>query len=76
MFNKMKIEDLSNYLGSHCRFKFRNGKDVYGVIWKGSTHFYFSSKNRHDALSRREKLLQRDQFNTINPDDILMAEPI
>ena len=73
----MDIKDLSTFLGNHCRFKFRNGKDIYGVIWENNARYFFSSKERHDSLVLRgvgaiNQLT--DTFNQINPEDILRAD--
>jgi len=72
----MEIKELSNFLGNHCRFKFRNGKDVYGVIWENNAQFFFSSKERHDSLLMKESESSSDDFDEIDPTDIILAEKI
>ncbi len=77
----MDIKDLTTYLGNHCRFKFRNGKDIYGVIWESNAKFFFSSKERHDSLLKKEGGMYKtwspiDLFDQINPEDIIQVERI
>ena len=34
----MELARIRPFAHKHCRFKLRNGKEVYGVIWEVQTH--------------------------------------
>ena len=75
----MDVKDLLTFLGNHCRFKFRNGKDIYGVIWENNAQYFFPSKERHDSLlNSGDGAFNQPiaSFNQINPEDILKAEKL
>ncbi|MFT4661663.1 MAG: hypothetical protein ACI8XB_001943 [Patiriisocius sp.] len=75
----MDLKELSTFLGNHCRFKFRNGRDIYGVIWESNARYFFSSKERHDSLlinGLGAFNQSTNTFNQINPEDILKADKL
>lgn len=73
----MSSQDLTNVLDKHCRFRFRGGKEAYGVIWESNGSLVFTSKVKHSTLSDQdhhthplEDLLQ------IDSNDVMTAEVI
>ncbi len=37
-FVAMDISHIKKYEHQHCRFKLRNGKEIYGVVWEVETN--------------------------------------
>jgi len=72
----MDVKELTSFLGNHCRFKFRNGKDIFGVIWENNAQYFFSSKERHDSLLMKDDSLANEYYDKIDPTDIILAERI
>lgn len=75
-FRIVRIEDLQTYLNKHCRFRFRGGKLVYGVIWQTDDGLVFASKDGHDAIMTGSQVLAKTEMLAIDPDMVMAAELI
>ena len=67
---------LTQILDKHCRFRFRGGKQAFGVIWETKDGLVFSSKEAHDRYLRNQNSLQNDQLLFIDRNDVMLAEII
>jgi len=73
----MDVKELTSFLGNHCRFKIRDGRNIYGVIWENNSKYFFSSKERHDAIfEKSDNSISPNKFDQIDPTDIILAERI
>ena len=72
----MVFNDLSNYLDKHCRFRFRGGKEAYGVIWENDGGLVFSSKEQHQRLIEHRAQIDSDSLPVIDSNDVMLAEII
>ncbi|NND95300.1 MAG: hypothetical protein HKN45_10565 [Flavobacteriales bacterium] len=72
----MGQQDLSNFLNKHCHFRFRGGKEAFGVIWMSNGSLVFSSKEYHLRVKENRVKLEQAQLLTIDSDDVMMAEVI
>ncbi|HEY0978602.1 MAG TPA: hypothetical protein VGE21_14110 [Flavobacteriales bacterium] len=72
----METPDIRRFAHSHCRFKLRSGKEVFGVIWEVETgdakRLFFSSirdyeRSLHDPLRPIEVV-------PMEPTEIVYAE--
>ncbi|NNC83272.1 MAG: hypothetical protein HKN79_06820 [Flavobacteriales bacterium] len=75
-FRYMVTEDISIYFHKHCRFRFRGGKEAYGVIWENKGALVFSSKELHSRYKDDPDFPESDAVLPIDSDDVLMAEVI
>lgn len=59
----MDFSHIRKYAHQHCRFKLRNGKEIYGVVWEvetsesangvnASKRLFFASVRDHELLQR------------------------
>lgn len=58
----MDPANISKYAHQHCRFKLRNGKEIYGVIWEVETseavssgttkRLFFASVHDYERIQR------------------------
>ena len=46
----MELARIRPFAHKHCRFKLRNGKEVYGVIWEVQTHDSATAETPEDRL--------------------------
>jgi len=67
---------LNQILGKHCRFRFRGGKQAFGVLWENNSRLVFSSKESHDRYVSDRKQIDTDQLLFIDRDDVMLAEVI
>jgi hypothetical protein len=72
----MASQDLSNYLNKHCRFRFRGGKEAFGVIWEADGTLVFTSKERHDRLLLQDLPTDASDLLQIDSADVMIAELI
>ncbi len=82
----MKIEELSAFFRKNCRFRLKNGREVYGVIWKDANgvgaECYFASAHDHrlyELAMRRSSPVNKpvtSQVHRMNISDIIMAEQL
>ncbi len=75
----MEAKDLTTYLGDHCHFKFRNGRDIYGVIFENNAKYFFSSKERHDSLVSEKVRLSKfseENFDQIDPSELVLVKKL
>lgn len=72
----MGTHDLSNYLDRHCRFRFRGGKEAFGVIWKIGDSLVFSSKEFYARLNDDRQAVNSSDLLQIDGEDVMLAEPI
>jgi len=72
----MQKADLEQYLNQHCRFRFRGGKLVYGVIWLKDNQLVFASKDGHEAVLQGQDVVIGTQAQVIQYDDVMQAELI
>ena len=60
----MDLSRIRPYAHKHCRFKLRNGREVFGVIWEVETaeaapmddqdqHLFFASVRDYERLQAR-----------------------
>lgn len=77
--------DMMDFLNKPCRFKLKNGREVFGIIWRtgnnGNSEYFFSTLAEYNKY--KKALSQMDQetcgrilekFKKINIKDILSAE--
>lgn len=72
----MGSQDLTNYLNKHCHFRFRGGKEAYGVIWKADGRLVFSSKEDHNKILLQDKPTDVSDLLSIDLADVMIAELI
>jgi len=72
----MGRKDLTNFLNKHCHFRFRGGREAYGVIWEADGTLVFSSKEFHHRLQSSTDEVDMDALLQINSDDVMLAEVI
>jgi len=81
----MTILEISSYFQKQCRFRLKDGKEVYGVIWEdtdgSNTRHYFASVNEHrlyqEAKSENDQItLAQLKRIAVNLNDIIMVERI
>ena len=74
----MDLSRIRPYAHKHCRFKLRNGKEVYGVIWEvelaESRRLFFASVRDYERL-------QHDPQRPVGvidmqPEEIIQVESI
>ncbi len=57
-----KQKKFKHYEKRPCKFTFRNGKKVFGVIWKSPkqkiTNYYFTSNNEFEKTIKNAKHLE------------------
>lgn len=72
----MGDQQLTQYLDRHCHFRFRGGKQAYGVIWETENGLVFSSKELHDRFRKDQSNVHADDLLFIDRDDVILAEVI
>jgi hypothetical protein len=78
----MRIEELSAFFRKNCRFRLKNGREVYGVIWtddsKAQREYYFASASDHRlyeiAKSNNETQMHQMLKHPVDINDIVQAE--
>ena len=70
----MGSQELTNYLDKHCHFRFRGGKEAYGVIWESDGTFVFTSKEKHNRILLQDRPTDASELLQINLDDVMLAE--
>lgn len=70
----MGSTDLTDYLDKHCHFRFRGGKEAYGVIWESDGTLVFTSKERHKQILLQDMPTDASELLQINSDDVMLAE--
>jgi hypothetical protein len=78
----MDLSRIRPYAHKHCRFKLRNGREVFGVIWEvdsndksGSTRkLFFASIGDYERLQRDPK--KPVSVIDMQPDEIMHVESI
>lgn len=80
----MELARIRPFAHKHCRFKLRNGREVYGVIWEVQTHapsaelaehrLFFASVRDYERL----QLIPDDPVQVIDmrPEEIINVESI
>lgn len=72
----MGQSDLTNYLNKHCRFRFRGGKEAFGVIWESDGNLVFASKEKHERILAESEEQSDKELYAVDSDDVLLAEVI
>jgi hypothetical protein len=81
----MELARIRPFAHKHCRFKLRNGKEVYGVIWEVQTHDSTSAGTPEDRLFfasvRDYERLQQMPSGPVNiidmrPEEIINVESL
>ncbi len=72
----MGSQELTNYLNKHCHFRFRGGKEAYGVIWEADGEFVFSSKEYHNRILLQDIPCDASDLLKIDSSDVMIAELI
>ena len=71
----MEAEKFRNFEQRPCKFIFRNGKKVFGVIWETTRHknasYLFTSNNEFERSKKKSKQLIG---LPINLEDLIHAE--
>jgi hypothetical protein len=71
----MEAKKFKNYEKKPCKFTFRNGKKVFGVIWESpkqkTTNYYFTSNNEFENTIKNSKTLEGFP---IRIEDVIYAE--
>jgi hypothetical protein len=67
---------ITQILVKHCRFRFRGGKQAFGVIWETKDGLVFSSKESHDRHVSGKHAEYRNDLLFIDRDDVMFAEVI
>lgn len=78
----MRIEELSAFFRKNCRFRLKNGREVYGVIWEDSSNaqreYFFASASDHHryeiAKSKNQAHLAPLRKHPVDINDIILAE--
>ncbi len=70
----MGSQELTNYLDKHCHFRFRGGKEAYGVIWESDGTLVFTSKVKHNQILLQDIPTDASELLQINSDDVMLAE--
>ncbi|MBK21943.1 MAG: hypothetical protein CMP63_06495 [Flavobacteriales bacterium] len=74
---KMEAEKFKNYEKRTCKFTFRNGKEVFGVIWKSPKqkieNYYFTSSREFEQIAKNARPLEGCP---IKIEDLIHAELI
>ena len=81
----MDLSHIRPYAHKHCRFKLRNGREVFGVIWEVETtdktglvgeskRLYFASIRDYERL--QQDTLQPIQVWPMQADEIVHVESI
>lgn len=70
--------DIRNFYNKHCRFKLRNGKEVYGVIWEvdsnASHRLFFASVSDYERFQHDPE--QPIAVIPMPPDEIVLVESL
>ncbi|HRH37760.1 MAG TPA: hypothetical protein PK760_05415 [Flavobacteriales bacterium] len=79
----MDLTHIKKYEHQHCRFKLRNGKDVYGVVWEVETsdaagsstgkRLYFASVSDYERLQRSASPVH---VMPMQPEEIVAVESL
>lgn len=78
----MKAEELSTVLRQFCRFRLKNGRDIYGVLFEDeeASKFLFASAKDHDVISKapvdHQTQLRAVLGHPVKADEIISAERI
>lgn len=71
----MEAHKFRHYEKRPCKFIFRNGKEVFGVIWETRkqqiANYFFTSKGEFEKISRKSKPLSGFP---VNLEDVIYAE--
>jgi len=55
----MRLQEITNFYHKPCKFRFKSGKEVYGVIWRdqnaGEAHHFFASSGAYSSLFQARK---------------------
>jgi hypothetical protein len=78
----MEFANLRRFAHQHCRFKLRNGKEVFGVVWEvetsevagidGTKRLFFASVRDYERLTHGGPA----QVIPIAPGEIVSAESL
>lgn len=80
----MELARIRPFTHKHCRFKLRNGKEVYGVIWEvetqepdqmaGGRRLFFASVRDYERL----QAVSKEPVNIIDmrPEEIINVESL
>jgi hypothetical protein len=81
----MELARIRPFAHKHCRFKLRNGKEVFGVIWEVETHeaalehaaerrLFFASVRDYERL----QTVPHEPVNVIDmrPEEIINVESL
>ncbi|MCC6653878.1 MAG: hypothetical protein IT231_01830 [Flavobacteriales bacterium] len=81
----MEIASIRPFTHKHCRFRLRNGREIYGVVWEvetseetdsdaRDTRLFFASVRDYERL----QLLPHDPVSIIDmhPEEIINAESL
>lgn len=80
----MELARIRPFAHKHCRFRLRNGKEVYGVIWEVETqetatdtaekHLFFASVRDYERLQS----VPHEPVNVIDmrPEEIINVESL
>ena len=80
----MDLNGLKNFYHTHCKFRLRNGKVVFGVIYPNQNQdnlLYFTSFQEHkriftDWAVDMPGLEPKTSLVSLEPEDIIAIEPI
>lgn len=74
----MDLTDIRDFYNKHCRFKLRNGKEVYGVIWEvdsnASHRLFFASVSDYERFQHDPQ--QPIAVIPMPPEEIVLVESI
>ncbi len=74
----MDLTRIRPYAHKHCRFKLRNGKEVFGVIWEVEAAekrtLFFASIGDYERLQRDPK--KPVSVIDMQPEEIMAVESI
>lgn len=81
----MELSNIRPYAHKHCRFKLRNGREVFGVIWEVETdevptsetankHLFFASIGDYERLQHEPE--RPISVIDMPPEEILHVESL
>ena len=74
----MERPDIRELYHTHCRFKLRSGKEVFGVVWEvdsgGAQRIFFASVRDYERFQRDPQ--QPVSVIPMVPEEIVHAERI
>tara|TARA_B100000963_G_scaffold299516_1_gene271575 strand:- start:217 stop:441 length:225 start_codon:yes stop_codon:yes gene_type:complete len=58
----MEVKKFKNYEKRPCKFTFRNGKEVFGVIWESPNqkigNYYFTTSREFEKITKNASPLE------------------